>query len=182
MDYSVSCTTRPMRPGEEPGKSYTFLSQEEFDRRVNEHAFLEHATVHGHRYGTLKSSVRHALASGRDVIMDIDVQGAQQVRVACGAAPADDLLHGALVDLFILAPSLTSLRRRLENRGQDRGDVIQTRLRNAEGEIAQWRAYQYVLVNDELPRSIEVMEAILIAERHRVFRSPLDPQPAAVHP
>lgn len=179
MVYSVSCTTRPMRPGEEDGRSYLFLSEEAFSRRIDEGAFLEHASVHGYRYGTLKSTVRDALAAGRDVIMDIDVQGAQQVREACRAAPADDALHHALVDLFVLAPSMTSLRQRLQARGQDRDDVIHTRMRNAEEEIACWRAYAYVLVNDDLEAALGVMEAIVAAERHRVSRSTLNPQPAA---
>lgn len=166
--YSVSCTTRPMRPGEVDGEDYHFLDEATFVQRIEEGAFLEHALVHGHHYGTLKATVSDAMEQGQDVLMDIDVQGAELIRNYIQNVPADDVLNGSFIDVFILPPSIDALNERLQGRGQDRADVIQTRLANAGGEIAHWQDYRYRMVNDDLDESYDVLRAILIAEHHRI--------------
>ncbi len=167
--YSVSCTTRAPRAGEVEGADYFFLSEEEFDRRVKAGDFLEHALVHGHRYGTLKRMVLDAFRQGRDVLMDIDVQGARQIRTQLAQGPADDPLRAGLVDIFIAPPSLEVLRQRLHGRGQDAEAVIERRLQMAENEMAHWREYRYLVVNDQLETSYDALRAIVLAEHHRVI-------------
>jgi guanylate kinase len=168
VTYSVSCTTRPMRPGEVDGEDYHFLDEATFVQRIGQGAFLEHARVHGYRYGTLKATVIDAMKQGQDVLMDIDVQGAALIRDAVRNVAAEDVLHGSFVDVFILPPSMDALNQRLHGRGQDRAEVIQTRLANADGEIAHWQDYRYRMVNDDLDASYDVLRAILIAEHHRI--------------
>lgn len=168
LSYSVSCTTRPPRPGEIDGRSYHFLSPAAFRARIDAGEFLEHAEVHGHQYGTLKRSVGEALARGRDILMDIDIQGAGQIRAAAAAAPAGDLLHDAFVDVFIAPPSLAVLDERLHARGQDSDEVIARRLANARQELDAWRDYRYLFVNEDLDRSHEILRSILLAEHHRL--------------
>lgn len=165
VSYSVSCTTRPRRPGEENGRDYHFLSKEAFLQEREDGAFLEHADVHAHCYGTRRAVVREALADGRDLLMDIDVQGAAQIRTQ---AAADPLLRDAFVDVFILPPSLDSLERRLVDRGQDAEEVIARRLANAESEIRQRGNYRYELVNDKVDVAYDVLRSIYLAEHHRV--------------
>jgi guanylate kinase len=148
--YSVSCTTRAPRGEERDGVAYHFLTDEEFDRRVAAGEFLEHAVVHGHQYGTLRSAVEGPLAEGRWVVMDIDVAGAAQVREIVGRMPASSPVRRGFLDLFIDIPSMEELRRRLERRGEDAPEVSETRLRNAVGERARSGEFAAIVVNDDL--------------------------------
>lgn len=170
ITYSVSCTTRKPREGEIHGKSYFFLSPEEFEHRVAAGEFLEHAIVHGNHYGTLKSTVYDALAAGRDVLMDIDVQGAEQIRRFAQEGPDNDWIREIYVDIFIAPPSMEDLQLRLWGRGKDEQDVIQRRLVRAQEELKCWSDYQYVIVNDRIDDSYHALRSILFAERHRVRR------------
>lgn len=146
MVYSVSCTTRPPRGDEKEGVDYTFLSEEGFLQRVADGEFLEYARVHGNLYGTLRRTVEDALRNGRDVLMDIDVQGARQVREQL----ARGLAQGRLVDIFIRPPSLRELERRLRARGEDDEAVIQRRLANARSELEHEAEFSHTVVNDDL--------------------------------
>jgi guanylate kinase len=165
--YSVSCTTRPPRGQEADGVAYCFLSPESFETRVGEGAFLEHATVHGNRYGTLKETVRAAMASGKSVMMDIDVQGACQVREALATLREDDAMVQGFVDVFIEPPSMAVLRTRLEGRGEDAADVIEQRLKNAAQEMACADAYRFTVVNDDLAIALREIHDILEGEAMR---------------
>jgi guanylate kinase len=159
--YSVSCTTRPPRGRERDGESYYFLDRGEFKRRVAAGEFLESALVHGHYYGTLKSTVRDAMARGLSVLMDVDVQGAAQIREALRR---DSVLRGAngrLVDIFVRPPSLAALRRRLVLRGEDSGATIAERLASVAAEMAMADAYRYTVVNDCLETAQVELAAIL---------------------
>ena len=162
FDYSVSCTTRAPRGEEKDGVAYHFLSDEEFLRRVAAGEFLEHAMVHGHRYGTLKSAVEGPMAVGRSVLLDIDVAGAAQVRDIVRGLPPDAPLARAFLDVFIDVPSLEELRRRLEKRGEDAPDVIERRLRNAEGERARRGEFSAIVVNDDLATAHAELRALVL--------------------
>ncbi len=163
--YSISCTTRPPRPGEEHGKDYHFLSKEDFFLRLQAGDFLEHAVVHGNLYGSLKSEVASHLRAGIDVVMDIDVQGAEQVR-NCGDAD----IRRAVVDLFVLPPSEAELRERLSGRGTDSEAVIALRMANALEEMRHWQAYQYCLRSTSREQDYIEFQALVTAERMRVSR------------
>ena len=160
--YSVSCTTRAPRGEEKDGVAYHFLSDEEFLRRVAAGEFLEHAMVHGHRYGTLKSAIEGPMAEGRSVLLDIDVAGAAQVREIVRGLSPDAPLKRAFLDVFIDVPSLEELRRRLEKRGEDAPDVIETRLRNAEGERAHRDEFSAIVVNDDLATAHAELRALVL--------------------
>ncbi|MDB6137791.1 MAG: guanylate kinase, partial [Verrucomicrobiaceae bacterium] len=134
--FSISCTTRAARPGEVDGKDYFFLSEEDFVRRIGNDEFFEHAQVHGRRYGTLKSFVTDNLQRGVDVMMDIDVQGAQQVR-AC----LDEIVQRCLVQVFVLPPSAQELHDRLFGRGTESQEAVDLRMTNAIAEMEHWPAY-----------------------------------------
>ena len=162
--YSVSCTTRAPRGEEQDGSAYFFLSPEDFEQRVSEGAFLEHATVHDNRYGTLKETVRTAMSSGKSVMMDIDVQGAQQVRDALATLPADDAMVRGFVDVFIQPPSMDVLRERLEGRGEDAVEVIERRLANAAQEMSCAEVYKYCVINDDLDAAVAEFRGILDRE------------------
>ena len=151
VDFSVSATTRPPRDGEEDGRDYRFLSQEEFDALVAEDAFLEHATVHGRSYGTLRADVEKSLEAGHHVVLEIDVQGADQVRES--GLPQ--------VSLFIQPPSLEVLRERLLARGTEDPEEMDRRLEVVEEEMAQSDQYDHVVVNDDLDAMIAEVEDIL---------------------
>jgi len=148
--YSVSCTTRAPRGDEVDGRDYVFLTDAQFEAYVRRGRFLEHAVVHGHRYGTLADTVRDAMHAGRHVLLDIDVQGAGQIREKLDGLPEDDLLKAGFVDIFIAPPSMEDLRRRLESRGEDAPETIERRLANAEKEMARAGEYRYRIVNDKL--------------------------------
>jgi len=160
--FSVSCTTRPPRPGEVDGKDYFFLTEEDFLARVDRGELFEYARVHNRWYGTLKSYVFENLRRGVDVLMDIDVQGAAQVR-GC----EDDLVEKCLTDIFVMPPSLEELRARLSGRGTDSSEVVELRLKNAEAEMKHWRDYRYCLVSDTRENDETRFRAILEAERMR---------------
>lgn len=165
--YSISCTTRRPRGGEQNGREYHFLSEADFAARVAAGAFLEHAVVHGNHYGTLRESVLRHLAGGRSVLMDIDVQGAAQIRGCINRPDCAPALRGAFVDIFIEPPSMEALRDRLQARNEDRADVIENRLRNAEAEMRQRDAYRYRIVNDDRDRAYRELEGILERERNK---------------
>ncbi len=168
--YSVSCTTRAPRSGEQDGRDYHFLSEAEFLRRVAAGDFLEYACVHGHYYGTLRGPVAVALADGRDVLMDIDVQGATQIRSVIRGAPNEDLLRRAYVDVFIEPPSIDALRARLEKRGQDSPETIARRLTQAIEEMTHRDKYGYIIVNDVLEAAYDRLRAVFLAEHCRTER------------
>ena len=144
LHFSVSCTTRPPRPGETDGKDYHFVSADEFQRLVDKGEMLEHANVHGNFYGTPRSGVVDRIRKGEDVLLDIDVQGAMTVK---SLLKNDIELATAAEFVFIAPPSLAELERRLRGRETDSEETIQRRLRNATGELAKWREYEYLLVN-----------------------------------
>jgi len=148
--YSISCTTRPPRGEEEDGLDYHFLTKERFEELIRENAFIEHASVHGNYYGTLKAPIEEVLAEGNSMILDIDVQGAAKVRDYVRTLPDDDPLKVGYVDIFVNPPSIEELRARLEGRGTDSRDVIEKRLANAEGEMARAGEYMFRVVNDDL--------------------------------
>ena len=154
--FSVSATTRAKRSTEIEDVHYHFLSDEEYDKLLAEDAFLEHATVHGHRYGTLKSEVYERMEKGQNVLLDIDPQGA---RMVMEQEPE-----------FILPPSYKALRVRLHTRNTDDPVEIERRLGNAKGEIDQMQKYQYVVVNDELELAYAQLSAIAMAEKQRTNR------------
>lgn len=160
--FSVSCTTRAPRPGEVDGKDYFFLTEADFVARVDRGELFEYARVHDHWYGTLKSYVSDNLRRGIDVFMDIDVQGAAQVR-GC----EDELVEKCLTDIFVMPPSLEELRARLAGRGTDSAEVVERRLKNAESEMQHWRDYRYCLVSDTRESDEVRFRAILEAERLR---------------
>ena len=168
LTYSVSCTTRPPRPGETEGTSYRFLSDAAFARRVAAGDFLEQAEVHGNRYGTLKETVADALRRGMDIVMAIDVQGAASLRAQALAPDGDPLIRNGFVDIFIAPPSEAVLRERLLGRGTDSPERIALRLRNAVDEMARWTEYRYCVVNDDLAEAVRQLEAIRVAEHCRV--------------
>jgi guanylate kinase len=157
---SVSATTRPIRPGEVDGRDYHFVSDEQFDRMVAEGAFLEWAHVFGHRYGTLKSEVVKTIEQGRDVLLDIDWQGTQQLKQ----------VDPDIVRVFILPPSMQELERRLRARGTDSDEVIARRMERAAAEISHWAEYDYVLINNDADKCCELALNILKAERLKARR------------
>ncbi|MFH0881016.1 MAG: guanylate kinase [Lentisphaerota bacterium] len=168
IHYAITSTTRPPRDGEMDGKSYYFLSPAAFEKKIAEGEFFEDAVVHGFRYGSPKTPVIEALHSGKDVLMNLDVQGAARLREYVRRAPSGDTLHRELVDIFVVPPSRDVLKKRLVHRGKDDTDVIGRRLRQAEEEISHWREYKYMVVNDDLAEAYDNMRAIILAEHHRI--------------
>lgn len=166
MIYSISCTTRAPRGEEKNHVHYHFLSEEEFCARIERGEFLEHAVVHGNRYGTLKQTVVDALAQGLDVIMDIDVQGAKQIRLACAAMDDDNVIKQSFVDIFIAPPSMKELQRRLCGRATDSADVIEKRMCNATEEMKHQAYYQYTVVNDDFEKAVDELQKIIEREHH----------------
>lgn len=163
--YTVSCTTRKQRPGEVDGRDYFFLSDEEFEKRIAAGDFLEHALVHGRRYGTLKSEVLPRLTNGEDVIMDLDPQGAAQLRTC-----TDMAIRHSLVDVFILPPSIDEIRARLTGRSSESEAELQLRLLNALDEMQHWPTYAYTIVSRSKHEDLTHFLAVLEAERHRSSR------------
>ena len=160
LSFSVSVTTRGAREGEVDGVDYFFICNEEYDKLLEEDAFLEHATVHGNRYGTLKSQVQKIMDSGKSVVLDIDPQGAKEVVKKWPES----------VSVFILPPSYAELRKRLYTRNTDDPVEIERRLGNAKGEIDQVHLYKYAVVNDQLEAAYSQVAAIVAAEKQRTTR------------
>lgn len=163
--YSISCTTRPPREGEINGVDYHFLTREEFSQRIDAKELLEHAEVHGNYYGTLKSEVVDFLEKGVDVVMDIDVQGAAQVREC-----SDQAIRKSLTDLFVMPPGEQELRARLTGRGTDDQEVIDLRMRNALDEMKHWPEYTYRLISATREEDYLNFKSLVLAERLKVSR------------
>ena len=151
LRFSISYTTRPQRPNEVHGRDYFFVAREEFDRMVAAGEFLEHATVFDNSYGTARRQVEDSLAAGQDLILEIDWQGARQIRRALPECRS----------IFILPPSRPELERRLRGRGTDAEEVIQRRLRDAAGDMGHWREFEFVVVNDDFERALAELQAIV---------------------
>jgi len=163
--YSISCTTRTPRPGEVDGRDYHFLDANDFRTRIAAGDFLEHAEVHGNHYGSLRSEVLSFLTEGVDVVMDIDVQGAAQVRTC-----SDPGIRRALVDLFVMPPGEAELRARLTTRGTDDDEVIALRMQNALEEMTHWPEYTYRLLSATREEDYLNFKSLLLSERLRVSR------------
>ena len=151
LEFSISCTTRRQRPNEIHGEDYYFVDTREFTRMAEAGEFLEFAQVFDNHYGTPRKPVDQALAAGRNLLLEIDWQGARQVRRAMPEA----------ISIFILPPSRSELERRLRGRGTDSEDVIQRRLRDAVGDMQHWREFEYVVVNDAFERAVDDLQAIV---------------------
>ncbi len=160
FSFSVSVTTRKRRENEIEDVHYHFISEEEYDKLLEEDAFLEHATVHGHRYGTLKSEVYARMEQGQNVLLDIDPQGARAVMEK----------EKDCVSVFILPPSYHDLKVRLHTRNTEQEEEIARRLRNARGEIEQMGRYRYLIVNDDLGLAFEQLSAVVRAEKQNSVR------------
>lgn len=164
LSFSVSATTRPPRAGEVDGTDYRFLDEADFKALVLDGAMLEHAHVFGHFYGSPLEPVRAAIDEGRDVLFDIDWQGAQQIKTS--------VLRDHVLSIFVLPPSIAELRRRLVSRGQDSAEVIAKRMQRSWDEISHWDGYDYVLVNDDLDVTFDRLKTIVSAERLRQPQQP----------
>ncbi|MDW6021272.1 guanylate kinase [Mesorhizobium sp. BAC0120] len=163
LELSVSVTTRARRGSEIDGVHYHFLSMREFERLRDSDALLEWAEVHGNFYGTPREPAEAAMADGRDMLFDIDWQGAKQL---------SEKMRADIVSIFILPPSMTELKSRLQRRAEDSAKTIETRLHNARSELEHWREYDYVVINDDLDRAFSAVRAIVTAERLRRDRRP----------
>ena len=157
IGYSVSCTTRKPRGKEINGINYFFLSENDFRKHIDRNDFLEYAIVHGNYYGTLRAYIIDALSSGKSVIMDIDVQGASQIRKIIKSETASDILKKGFLDIFITPPSLDELRNRLIRRAEDSLEIIEKRLKNAEIEMQAKNEYSYVVVNDNIDKAYKTL-------------------------
>ncbi len=155
LEFSISYTTREPRGAEQNGCEYFFITRHHFEQMITSDEFLEHANVFGNYYGTARSFLNKAEQSGKDLLLDIDVQGAEQVKAKLADA----------VSVFIMPPSRNELEKRLRKRSQDSEPVIQRRLKAARREIENYQKYDYILVNDRLPDSVTALEAILVSER-----------------
>lgn len=164
ISFSVSATTRNPRPGEVNGQDYHFVSVDDFKSAVTENDMLEHAHVFGNFYGSPKGPVRAAIEDGQDVLFDIDWQGAQQIR--------NSELGQHTLSIFLLPPSITELKRRLESRGQDDAEVISRRMEKSWDEISHWGSYDHVLINDDLDATEEALKTIISATRLRRIQQP----------
>jgi guanylate kinase len=161
LSLSVSTTTRKKRPNEKSGKDYIFVSAEEFKNMLSNNHFLEYANVFDNYYGTVKSLVENKINNGQDLIFDIDWQGAQQLR---------EKMRENVVSIFILPPSKKELERRLKSRGQDSDEVVKKRMDGASAEITHWAEYDYVIINEDLNKSVNAVLGILKAERMKRIR------------
>lgn len=160
IEYSVSATTRPPRADEVDGRDYYFLSREEFCKRIEDGRFAEWAEVHENLYGTLREELDRKLDTGKDLVLELDVQGMRNVRA----------LYADTVTVFIMPPSFEELERRLRGRGTNSEADIALRLRNAQDEIAACYAFDYIVLNDDLDKAVEDMEAIVRAQRCRTAK------------
>ena len=167
IEFSVSCTTRQPRPGEVDGHDYYFISREKFDALVAENAFAEHAEVHGNCYGTLKSELLDRVRRGIDVLLDIDVQGAAQLRALCSDSSE---FCEACEFIFIMPPSFEELERRLRARGTETEESILRRLANAKGEMEHAHEYDHIIVNDDLARAVKEFTDLILGLRNHPKR------------
>lgn len=158
VSFSVSATTRAPRPGEVDGVSYYFLTKEEFREKIDNGGFLEWAEVHGNYYGTPKAPVEKLMAEGKDVILDIDVQGAMQVK--------DSGVQGAFI--FILPPSMEELRNRITNRGTETQEAIELRMSKVASEISYVDRYDYFVINEDLQEAISQVKSIMVSEHQKI--------------
>ncbi|MGI6576221.1 MAG: guanylate kinase [bacterium] len=161
LHYSVSATTRPPRPGERDGIDYFFLGKAEFEQRIQQDGFLEWALVYGNYYGTPRDFVEETLAQGEDVLLEVDIQGALQVKKKFPAG----------VFVFLLPPSLAEQRRRIENRGTENKHSMLTRLKAVQRELEFAKQYDYIIVNEQIATSVDKLVAIIKAEKCRVIRN-----------
>ena len=159
--YSVSCTTRPARAGEIDGEDYRFLSEEEFNARARAGEFLEHAVVHDHQYGTLLKPIVEDLMNGRDVLIDIDTQGAANIR-----KHRDEFVRQSLADIFLMPPDVDELRRRLTKRGTETTEQIETRLKTAISEMESWPQYRYTIISRTTEEDLQKFRHVMNAERY----------------
>lgn len=164
LSFSVSATTRKPRAGEVDGKDYHFITEPAFKTMVNEGKMLEHAHVFGNFYGSPEGPVREAIDAGRDVLFDIDWQGAEQIKHSA--------LRDHVLSVFVLPPSIAELRRRLVSRGKDDAETIAKRMQKSWDEISHWHGYDYVLVNDDLDATFDKLTTIVSAERLRQKQQP----------
>ena len=167
IEFSVSCTTRRPRPGEVDGRDYYFITREKFDALVAENAFAEHAEVHGNCYGTLKSELLGRVRRGIDVLLDIDVQGAAQLRALCSDSSE---FCEACEFIFIMPPSFEELERRLRARGTETEESILRRLANAKGEMEHAHEYDHIIVNDDLARAAKEFTDLILGLRNHPKR------------
>ena len=168
LTRAITCTTRPPRPGEKNGVDYHFFKPAEFQKRVRAGDFIEHATVFGRSYGTLRSELLDPLRAGRDVLLNVDVQGAATIRKRAQSEPE---LKRALVTVFLTPPSVATLAERLNKRNTDAPEEIQKRLAYARQEIAEWRHFDYLLISSTIPEDLRRMLAIVEAEKWRAERA-----------
>jgi guanylate kinase len=168
MTRAITCTTRAPRAGEKDQVDYYFLDAESFLKRLQAGNFLEHATVYGYSYGTLKSEVLNKLRQGKDVLLSVDVQGAATIRER---AQEDPELKRALISVFLTPPSLTVLEARLRKRGTDSEATIQKRLSVARQEISQWKNFDYLVVSDSIQEDLRQTQSIIEAEKMRSARA-----------
>jgi guanylate kinase len=171
IEFSVSCTTRQPRPGEVDGRDYYFITREKFDALVAENAFAEHAEVHGNCYGTLKSELLDRVRHGIDVLLDIDVQGAAQLRALCSDSSE---FCDACEFIFIMPPSFEELERRLRARGTETEESILRRLANAKGEMEHAHEYDHIIVNDDLVRAAKEFTDLILGLRNHPKRRRTD--------
>ncbi len=163
FELSVGVTTRPRRGSEIDGRHYHFRTRREFEILRDNDELLEWAEVHGNFYATPRAPAEKAMADGRDMLFDIDWQGAEQLR---------DKMPGDIVSIFILPPSMSELKQRLKRRAEDQESVIEARLANAREEIEHWRDYDYIVINDDLDRAFSAIQSIVVAERLKRDRRP----------
>lgn len=168
MSRAITCTTRQPRPGEKDGVDYYFLDAADFLKRVQAGNFLEHATVFGNSYGTLKSEVVNKLRQGKDVLLNVDVQGAAFIRAR---AEEDAELKRSLITVFLTPPSLAILEKRLKKRGTESLATIQKRLAVARQEIAQWKNFDYLIISNSIQEDLRRMQAVIEAEKMRSARA-----------
>ena len=168
LTRAITCTTRPPRPGEKAGVDYHFFTADEFLKRLHAGNFLEHATVYGNSYGILKSELLGKLRAGKDVLLNVDVQGAATIREQAANEPE---LKRALVTIFLTPPSVAVLAQRLKKRGADADAVIQKRLAVARQEISQWKNFDYLLVSGSKQEDLRRALAIMESEKMRSVRS-----------
>ncbi|MBO5745833.1 MAG: guanylate kinase [Clostridia bacterium] len=161
LEFSISSVSRAMREGEVEGEKYNFISREQFEQMINDNALLEYNEYCGNYYGTPKAPVERCIASGGEIILEVDVNGAANVRKNC----PDNF------SVFIAPPSFEVLRNRLTNRGTETADVIESRLARAKEEMVRAKEYDYVVVNDDLDTAVQELAGIILAERHRVDRN-----------